>query len=112
VGQAQWPTRKDPTKDLNRASACFAVDLTGEYTTHRFIWNSTSVSFQSLKGHYDDNTGQFEQWIYQPTDPSSHISQKPMPIQLNLWLYNGDPPVNGLSVEVIVRSFTLTPSSD
>src|ERR1700730_15231357 len=92
-----WPTTKE-TKELYRAHACFAVDLTGDHTTHTFIWNAASVSFQSLKGHYDDNTGQFEQWTYQPTDPASHISQKPMPVQLNLWLYLGHPPVNGQSV--------------
>jgi hypothetical protein len=103
-----WPT----TKELKPASKRFTVNLTGDYTTHRFIWDSTSVSFQSLNGHYDDNTGQFEQWMYQPTDPSRYISQKPMPVQLNLWLFKGQPPVNGQSVEVIVRTFTFTPKSN
>jgi hypothetical protein len=103
-----WPT----TTALKPASKRFTVDLTGTYTTHRFIWDSTSVSFQSLNGHYDDNTGQFEQWMYQPTDPSRYISQKPMPVQLNLWLFKGQPPVNGQSVEVIVRTFTFTPKSN
>jgi hypothetical protein len=105
-----WPT----TKGLKPASTRFAVDLTGDYTTHRFIWNSASVSFQSLKGHYDDNTGQFEQWMYQPTDPSSHISQSQMPIQLNLWLLQwtptrewpigrGDPAYRDLAAQRIAR---------
>jgi hypothetical protein len=43
--------------------------------------------------------------------PHPPISQKPMPVQLNLWLYEGHPPVNSQSVEVIVRSFTFTPKS-
>jgi hypothetical protein len=63
-----WPA----TKSLKPAFKRFAVDLKGDYTTHRFIWNSTSVSFQSLNGHHDDNTGQFEQWMYQPTDPARY----------------------------------------
>jgi hypothetical protein len=102
-----WPA----TKPLKPAFKRFAEDLKGDYTTHRFIWNSTSVSFQSLNGHHDDNTGQFEQWVYQPTDAAVYISQKPMPVQLNLWLFKGQPPGNGQSVEVVVRSFTFTPKS-
>ena len=67
-----WPT----TKELKPASKRFTVNLTGDYTTHRFIWDSTSVSFQSLNGHYDDDTGQFEQWMYKPADPvEPHIPE-------------------------------------
>jgi hypothetical protein len=101
-----WPT----TTTKGPVSKRFPVHLTGTYTTHRFFWNSTSVFFQSLHGHYDDNTGQFGQWKYQPTNPLSYIPQNPMHIHLNLWLRHGQPPVNSQSVEVVVRSFTFTPT--
>src|ERR1700736_765276 len=32
----------------------FEVVLRGEYTTHRFLWESDQVTFQSLYGHRDD----------------------------------------------------------
>ena len=43
-------------EELRRANKRFSVELKGEYTTHRFIRNSTSVTFQSLQSHRDDNS--------------------------------------------------------
>ena len=83
--------------------------LNGEYTTHRFIWNSTGVTFQSLHGHRDDDSNQFANWQYQPDDPPSYISQKAMPVDINLWLFQGHPPIDGQQVELVVRSFKFTP---
>jgi hypothetical protein len=33
----------------------FSVALKGDYTTHRFLWESDRVTFQSLYGHRDDD---------------------------------------------------------
>ena len=101
-----FPTRKE----LRPANHRFPVDLNGDHTTHRFIWNSASVSFQSLHGHHDDNSSQFENWVYQPPDLAGYISQKPMPVRINLWLFKGQPPGDGHQVELIVRSFKFTPN--
>jgi len=67
-------------------------ELKGEYTTHRVTWNSTGVTFQSLHGHHDDNSNQFADWLYQPQNPASYIPQKAMPVDINLWLFQGQPP--------------------
>jgi hypothetical protein len=37
-----WPAREG----LRRANKRFSVELKGEYSTHRFTWNSTGVTFQ------------------------------------------------------------------
>ena len=100
-----WPTKKE----LVRASHRFPVELSGDYSTHKIIWNSTSVSFQSLHGHRDDNSSQFGEWLYQPRDPSSYVSQKPMPFRINLWCFRGQPPKDGQQVEIVIRSFKFTP---
>jgi len=101
-----------PTHEgLRRASKRFPVELNGEYTTHRFIWNSTGVAFQSLHGHQDDDSSQFEDWLYRPQDPRKYIPQEAMPVDINLWLFQGQPPRNGRQeVELVVRSFKFTPA--
>jgi hypothetical protein len=100
-----WPARTG----FNRAFERFSVALNGDYTTHRFGWSSTSVTFQSLHGHRDDDAGQFAAWLYQPGDPADYIGNQPVPVQINLWLFKGRAPENRQPVELIVRSFKFTP---
>jgi hypothetical protein len=101
-----WPTRAN----LSPATKHFAMSLVGgDWSTHRFTWNSTSVFFQSMYGHYDDNSNQFASWLYSPTSPSRRISQKAMPVHINLWLFTGHAPTNGQEVEVVVSSFKFIP---
>jgi hypothetical protein len=100
-----WPA----TKGLNSAHHPFAVELSGDNTTQRFIWGRTSVTFQSLVGHSNDNSGQLAIWRYQPRDPAGFIGDEPMPVEINLWLFKGQPPKNGQRIELVVRSFSFTP---
>jgi hypothetical protein len=101
-----WPAREG----LRRANKRFSLDLKGEYTAHRFIWNSSGVTFQSLNGRRDDSANQFAGWLYQPQEPASYVPQKAMPVRINLWLFQGRSPGNGQLVELIVHSFKYTPT--
>ena len=100
-----WPGRTgfQPTSQTSN------FVLNGDYSTHRFTWTSKNVTFQSLYGHYNDNTNQFQQWIYQPSNPLNHISQGAMPLHINLWAFEGHPPTDNKPVEVIISSFTYQP---
>jgi len=100
-----WPVQDGVTN----TSVSFPVELNGTYTTHRFTWESQQIFFQSLHGHTDGNENEFANWLYQPEEPSAHISQQPMPIHINLWLFQGQPPTNGSEVEVIIHNFSFTP---
>lgn len=100
-----WPAEPG----LNSVHKRFPVELDGDATTQRFTWASTSVLFQSLYGHRDDDTGQFATWLYRPQDPASYIGDQPMPVKINLWLFKGRPPLNAQQVEFVVRSFEFTP---
>jgi len=100
-----WPVKKG----LNSAHHFFSVELSGDNTTQRFIWGPTSVSFQSLVGHVDDDTGEFAVWRHQPVDAANFGGDNPMPVEMNLWLFKGQPPQNGQEVELIVRSFNFAP---
>jgi hypothetical protein len=63
------------------------VDLTGDHTTHRFIWNSTSVSFQSLKDTMtttlvSSNSGRTSQLTRRATIPEADArSAQPLALQ-------------------------------
>jgi hypothetical protein len=86
----------------------FRVALQGDYTTHRFLWESDQVTFQSLHGHRDDDANEFERWQYAPNE-ARLIPQQPTPVRMNLWLFRGMAPFDGAEVEIIVSQFAFTP---
>ena len=77
-------------------------------STHSFAWSSTSITHQSLSGHFAA-----------PPDPSyvlqQHTFTSGIPqaggenARMNLWLRNGLAPTNGQAVEVIIRRFEFVP---
>jgi hypothetical protein len=113
-GNAAWPNGNYtvwPAKaGVKQTSSTFNFKLNGNATTHRFTWKSQSILFQSLNGHRDDNKQQFAHWLFKPTDYTSQIPQKPIPVMLNLWLFQGQPPSDGNEVELVVSSFKFTPA--
>jgi hypothetical protein len=91
----------------NMAHYPFPIHLNGTWTTHRYTWTPTSVSFQSINGHYNDDRYPIASWSYQPQDPSNRISQEPMRVHLNLWLVNHMRPTNQQELEAVVNSFSF-----
>jgi hypothetical protein len=84
--------------------------LAGTYTTQRFLWRSSGILFQSLNGHRNDNRNEIARWSFAPGRPRRAVPQKPMPFHLNLWLFQGEEPSDGREVEVVIKSFSFTPS--
>jgi hypothetical protein len=115
---ARWGDAKNPMgnytvwpaeKTLKQVSRSFPLALTGDKTTHRFVWSHDKVKFQSLQGHREDDHQEIKAWVYSPSEPSRHVSQRPMPIHINLWLFKGLAPKNGQEVEVLIHDFKYTP---
>jgi hypothetical protein len=81
-------------------------------TTSRFTWTSTKVAFATLGGWQPpgSSTNLFDSWTYRPADPTTTISQSPMPVHMNLWLFHGNPPTDGQPVEVVIHDFSFTPA--
>jgi len=100
-----WPA----TTKVRRESRAFAFTLNGDSSTHHFTWSSTNVVFQSWHGNGEGKADTFASWIYPPSTPTNWIAQKPMPVHLNLWCFQGQPPSDGKEVEIIVRAFKFTP---
>lgn len=84
------------------------VDLEGTYTTQRINRSALTVQFQSLHGFRTD-----DQYAFHVARCSRKkiISTQPMPLFLNLWLYNGKSPSNNKEVEVIIHKFSFTPEN-
>jgi hypothetical protein len=100
-----WPTRDN----LLQQGKSFEFSLDGTYTTHRFTWRSNSILFQSLNGHRDDNQSQIARWKFVPKAPRRYIPQRPLPVHINLWLFEGNPPADGREVEIVVSKFSYHP---
>ncbi len=77
-------------------------------TLNYFIWHPKEVFFQSLKGHPADPFNPcvliFE-WTFTQEIPPAGKEK----VHINLWLFNGNPPLNNKPVEVIINRFEFVP---
>jgi hypothetical protein len=114
---ARWGEAKNPLgnytvwpvmKSLRQATQPFPFASTNDQTTQRFIWSRERVKFQSLQGHREDDRMGIGTWLHRPSDAAQRISQQPMPVHINLWLFRGLAPKDGQEVEVIIRDFKFT----
>jgi hypothetical protein len=114
---ARWGKDKNPIgnytvwpvdKSLKQVSKSFAFTLADDHTTHQFVWSREAVKFRSLRGNSTEEGQEISSWIYRPAEPVRRISQQPMPIHINLWLFRGMAPKNGQEVEVIIHQFKFT----
>ena len=81
------------------------------YTTHRFTREADKVTLQSLHGHRNDDQEQIAQWVYLPPDKRL-IPQQPLPVHINLWLFQGKVPSDGREVEIVIKAFAFTPAGN
>ena len=86
------------------------LKLSGDASTHRFIWSASQIDYASYDG-YPDSPGfaLLHSWVYAPDDPATHIPQVPLVLHINLWLLEGIPEKDK-PVEVIIRNFRFTPA--
>jgi hypothetical protein len=106
---ARWGNAADPT---NAQYVVQPYDKPGHLvrftqpaapsSLHRFTWRSAQVSWDS----YDANGGLISSYTYSGADVPKSGDER---VHLNLWLFNGAAPVNGLPVEVVLSSFAFTP---
>lgn len=98
-----WPTERS----RRQVTKPFTLDSVTNWTTHSFSWTSTNIVFQSRHG--DSAVGKdIAQWACQPAEPEKSIAQKPMPVHINLWCFQGKPPTDNKEMEVVIRTFKFT----
>ena len=77
-------------------------------STHSFIWQSTNVAFQTLNGNFSSSPASqnlLQTWNCALGIPPAGGEQ----VHINLWLNQGNAPVNGQPVEVILSQFEFVP---
>ena len=99
-----WPAQAG----LVHKSHTFSFPLGQTDTLHQFTWTSSQIAFESLAGP-GTSANPIAYWIYAPQAYAQYISQQPMPVYMNLWLYTGGGPTSGKAVEVIIKRFTYVP---
>jgi hypothetical protein len=94
-----WPTV------LADDNAFYTFDFTNAgSTTQRFLWTPGLVQFQTFLGFSTALKNLIADW-QTPASFTRLVSNHAMPVHINLWLFNGQPPTNGKPVEVILKSF-------
>lgn len=84
----------------------FALNLTQDFSTHRFIWSKNQIKFKSWYGQTPipiDNLV-IHEWNYSGKDiplPGKEL------LFINLWLYQGQMPSDGKEVELLIKAVEL-----
>jgi hypothetical protein len=100
---AGWYTVQPPPYTSSNQQS-FALNLTGDYSTHKFIWSDSAIFFQSYHGHYDTLPSQsylIKEWTYTGSSNPQAGSEL---LHINFWLFNGNQPTNHLDAELIIRA--------
>ena len=103
-----WPAREGEKS----VSHTFDVPAGIEDATHRFLWLPDRIVWQALRGHAKnarDDRGEFARWEFKPPAGSGLIPQKPLPVLVNLWLFQGKTPMDGKEASVLLSRFAHQP---
>jgi hypothetical protein len=97
-----WPAKGD---SANHVSSTKEFLLKSNLSTHCFNRQTDSVVCSSFDGLKTDA----KNLIYTSTfaEPVVSVSKLDMPVHINFWLFEGRPPSDQKSVEIVVRSFTF-----
>jgi hypothetical protein len=85
------------------------ISLQGTYTTNQFTWTSQHVASQIQGGFISGS--KTKNLIFSYTTPTNFSSAMPYisaPVHMNLWCFQGKPPINGQEVEIIIHNFYYT----
>lgn len=104
-----WYTVQPPPYIEGSNQASFDTKLTSSYSTDYFTWSQSQVSFESLQGQ-PNLTNPPTSSIIDSFTSSVSSDATGAQAHINLWLFNGQPPSNGKSVSVVIKSFTFTPA--
>jgi hypothetical protein len=106
--QNGWFTVQPPPYIDGKNQKAFNFELSGDYTTHYFTWSRRSIYFESFHGHYPVGT-QPQGNVIESFTSYQRVSAQGVKAHINLWLYKGLAPSDGLPTEVVIKSFTYTP---
>ena len=100
--------RKDGSNGIFvvQGSGChrFSAQLDGSHTTHRYKWEPSRVTFQSIHGHYRNppKGHLIASWTRDKFIPKTNNER----VHINLWLRRGQP---SRETEVLIKGFEFIP---
>ena len=89
----------------------FALNLSGDYSTHKYIWNSSNIFFQSYHGHsaaLPSPDKLISEWTYTGNNIPPVGNER---LHINFWLMGGHAPVNQQDAELVVKAVFVPSSS-
>ncbi len=103
-----WTNYPNSGTTVGELSYTFALKST--LSTSRFIWTASSIQDFVIDGlqPVSSTTGLIKTWTYAPSNPSTNIPQRAMPLGMNLWCFNA-PPSDSQPVEIVIRDFQFVP---
>jgi uncharacterized integral membrane protein len=108
-----WPARADALKKHPLENTHpFPMALSGDFSTHRWIWERDAIDFASFHGYRLDDAALIHRWRFAPPQAADYISQSPMLLHFNLWLFRGHAPLDNQEVEMVIRDFRFTSAKD
>jgi hypothetical protein len=118
-GNDAWPNGNYtvyPNSGSKIGETTFEFALNGTLTTSTFVWSSEKISYLTQEGikELGDNSDPIKTWEYAPTNPTTNIPQRAMPLGMNLWICSecGGQPSDGQQVDVVIRSFRFVPEGE
>ncbi len=97
-----WYVNQSSTEESTHG---FDLNLNGNYSTHKFIWNADSIFFQSYHGHYPtlpSSNFLIEEWNYTGNNIPIPDNER---IYINFWLFQGNAPDDQNEAELIITDF-------
>jgi len=73
-------------------------------TIQRFGWEAGNVTFHTQQLNAKNKWENIATWTT-PRGFARSVGHVPMPVHLNLWLFDGKPPTDAKDVEILVRQF-------
>lgn len=99
---------KRGTKDSFTFEYALPATTPNPLATHRFTRTRKQVELLTFNGAGRAGDKPLARWTYAPAE-ARLIPQKPLATHLNLWLFQGKPPMDGKEVEVVLKKFSFTP---
>jgi hypothetical protein len=88
--------------------AVINAKLYGTYSTHSFNWKPHQIDFLSVRDHHPAarKLSIVNKWSYKGKDIPGSKNEK---VDINLWLYQGKPPINKKEIEMVITKFEFIP---
>ena len=105
----KYPTTINGSDGHVRDTQTHEMKLASDQSTHIFTWNPQSVVYEAHNGfvNFNEHKQPFNSWTFAPNDFAQRIPQKPLVLDINLWMLEGKPPVSNSEIEMVVTEFKL-----